>query len=104
MIRLAVPQEAAAVRDLVRSAYQHYVPRIGREPAPMTDDYVRRIADGQCWVLIEDAALAGVLVLEEQSDCFLLDNIAVAPDRQGQGHGRTLLDFAEAQAYRAGWN
>lgn len=104
MIRRAVPSEADAVRALVRAAYQHYVPRIGIEPAPMTDDYEQRIADEQVWVLIEDAALAGVLVLEEQADCFLLDNIAVAPDRQGQGHGRTLLDFAEAQAWQAGWN
>ena len=45
-----------------------------------------------------------MLVLEEQADCFLLDNIAVAPDRQGLGYGRKLLDFAEAQAHRAGWN
>ncbi len=104
MIRLAVAQEAGAVRDLVRAAYQHYVPVIGIEPAPMTDDYAQRIADEQVWVLIEDAALAGVLVLEEQADCFLLDNIAIAPDRQGLGYGRKLLDFAEVQAHRAGWN
>ena len=104
MIRLALPREAPAVRDLVRAAYQQYVQRIGREPMPMTDDYAKRIADGQCWVLIADAALAGVLVLEEQDNCFMLENIAVAPGRQGQGHGRTLLDFAETQAYRAGWD
>jgi len=104
MIRRAVPQEAGAVRDLVRAAYQHYVPVIGREPMPMTDDYAKRIADGQAWVLIADAILAGVLVLEEQPDCFMLENIAVAPDRKGMGYGRILLDFAEAEAYRAGWN
>ena len=104
MIRRAVAQEADAARDLVRAAYRHYVPIIGIEPAPMTDDYAQRIADEQVWVLIEDAALAGVLVLEEQADCFLLDNIAVAPDRQGLGCGRKLLDFAEAQAHQAGWN
>ncbi len=104
MIRRAVAQEADAVRDLVRAAYRHYVPIIGIEPAPMTDDYAQRIADEQVWVLIEDAALAGVLVLEEQADCFLLDNIAIAPDRQGLGYGRKLLDFAEVQAHQAGWN
>ncbi|HVZ09599.1 GNAT family N-acetyltransferase [Rhodopila sp.] len=104
MIRQAVPAEAAAVHALVRAAYQRYVPVIGVEPAPMTDDYAARIAAQQVWVLVEDAALAGVLVLEERADCFLLDNIAIAPDRQGLGHGRTLLDFAEAQAWRAGWN
>jgi len=104
MIRRAIASEADAVRDMVRAAYQHYVPVIGIEPAPMTDDYARRIADEQVWVLISDATLAGVLVLEEQEDCFLLDNIAIAPDRQGLGYGRKLLDFAEAQAHQAGWN
>jgi GNAT superfamily N-acetyltransferase len=104
MIRRAAAREADAIRDLVRAAYQQYVPLIGIEPAPMTDDYAKRIADEQVWVLIEDAALAGVLVLEEQDDCFLLDNIAVAPDCRGLGYGRKLLDFAEAQAHQAGWN
>ena len=104
MIRRATAMEADAVRDLVRAAYQHYVPVIGIEPAPMTDDYAKRIADEQVWVLIEDAALAGVLVLEEQADCFLLDNIAIAPGHQGRGFGRKLLDFAEMQAHQAGWN
>lgn len=104
MIRRAAAREADAIRDLVGAAYQQYVPLIGIEPAPMTDDYAKRIADEQVWVLIEDAALAGVLVLEEQDDCFLLDNIAVAPDCRGLGYGRKLLDFAEAQAHQAGWN
>lgn len=104
MIRRATAPEADAVRDLIRAAYQHYVPVIGIEPAPMTDDYAKRIADDQVWVLVEDAALAGVLVLEEQADCFLLDNIAIAPKCQGLGYGRKLLDFAEAQAHWAGWS
>jgi ribosomal protein S18 acetylase RimI-like enzyme len=45
-----------------------------------------------------------VLVLEDGRDGFLLDNIAVPPERQGQGHGRVLLDFAEAEARRRGWD
>src|ERR1700761_4883208 len=104
MIRKARVGEAAAVRDLVRAAYQHYVPVIGREPAPMVDDYPVRIAAGQTWVLEDAQGLAGVLVLEDGSDCFLLDNIAVQPDRQGQGLGRVLLDFTEAEAKRCGWH
>ena len=55
MIRRAIASEADAVRDLVRAAYQHYVPIIGIEPAPMTDDYAKRIADEQVWVLVADA-------------------------------------------------
>jgi GNAT superfamily N-acetyltransferase len=104
MIRKARAEEADAMRDAVRAAYQHYVPVIGREPAPMVDDYKARIAAGQAWVLEDARGLAGVLVLEDGPDCFLLDNIAVRPDRQGLGFGRQLLDFAETEAVRCGWN
>jgi GNAT superfamily N-acetyltransferase len=104
MIRPAVASEADAVRAVVLAAYQHYVPVICRPPAPMLDDYVARIAAGQTWVLAEeDGSLAGVLVLEDGPDCFLLDNIAVRPDRQGLRYGRLLLDFAESEAMRRGW-
>lgn len=103
MIRKAHAEEADAVREVVRAAYQHYVPVIGREPAPMLDDYVARIAANQVWVLEDTRGLAGVLVLQDGPDCFLLENIAVRPDRQGLGFGRRLLDLAEAEARRCGW-
>jgi ribosomal protein S18 acetylase RimI-like enzyme len=104
MIRRAVPAKAEAVRAVVLAAYQRYVAVIGTRPGPMLDNYAARIAGDQVWVLEEAGAIAGVLVLEDGPDCFLLDNIAVLPDRQGRGHGRTLLDFAEAEARRRGWD
>ncbi len=103
MIRLARTHEAAAVHAVVRSAYCHYVPVIGREPGPMADDYAGRIAQDQVWVLEAAGELVGALVLEQQPDTFLLDNVAVRPDRQGHGYGRRLLDFAEAEAVRQGY-
>ena len=69
----------------------------------MLDNYPGRIARGQVWVLDDGTDLIGVLVLEETASGFLLDNIAVAPDRQGNGHGRILLEFAEQEAARRGW-
>ncbi len=36
-------------------------------------------------------------------DYLLLDNIAVAPEHQGQGLGRRLLAFAETEARRRGY-
>ena len=103
MIRPAVAGEAAVLRDVVHAAYSHYVARIGKPPGPMLDDYAARIADGQAWVLEDAGRIVGVLVLEEQADSFLLDNIAVRPECQGSGHGRTLMAFAEAEAQRRGW-
>lgn len=96
--RLARSGEAAALLALVRAAYAHYVPRLGREPFPMTDDYEARIAAGQAW-LIPDTA---VLVLEDTAGGLLLDNIAVAASARGQGLGRALIAFAEAETLRRG--
>ena len=103
MIRPAHPYDTEAVRDVVHAAYAHYVPRIGKPPGPMLDDYAQRIADGQTWVLEDTGRIVGILVLEEGADGFLLDNIAVLPECQGKGHGRVLMEFAEAEARRRGY-
>src|SRR5271166_3294580 len=103
MIRRALEGEAETVHRVVHAAYTHYIDRIGKPPGPMLDDYAQRIADGQTWVLEDAGRIAGILVLEEGADGFLLDNIAVLPEYQGKGLGRTLIEFAEAEARRRGY-
>jgi GNAT superfamily N-acetyltransferase len=104
MIRVANPLDAASVHEIVNAAYRSYIARIGKKPGPMLDDYTKRIAQDQVWVLDGTEGIVGVLVLEESAGGFLLDNIAVGPDQQGKGHGRVLLEFAEAEAVRRGWH
>lgn len=104
MIRAAIPAEADAVHDIVHAAYSHYIARIGKPPGPMLDDYSQRIADRQVWVIEDAGRMAGILVLEETPAGFLLDNIAVSPNHQGKGIGRTLIEFAEAEARRRGFD
>lgn len=103
MIRPAQPGDVPVLAAIAEAAYSHYIPRTGIKPLPMVDDYAKRVADGQAWVLEQDGEIVGLLVLEEQSDDFLLDNVAVHPDHQGKGHGRTLIAFAETQASDRGW-
>jgi ribosomal protein S18 acetylase RimI-like enzyme len=103
MIRPARPVEADTIRDIVHAAYRHYIPRIGKPPGPMLDDYMRRIDSNQAWVLEEAGHIIGVLVLEQTDEGFLLDNIAVAPHAQGSGCGRKLIAFAEAEGRRRGY-
>jgi GNAT superfamily N-acetyltransferase len=103
VIRKARAEEAETARDVVLAAYQRYVAIIGSPPGPMLDDYAARFLASQLWVLDDDGVIVGVLVLEDGPACFMLDNIAVRPDRQGCGFGRRLLDFAEQEAARCGW-
>jgi len=100
-IRPARPEEALLVADLVERTYAHYVPRIGRRPSPMDDDYEARVAAGELWV-VHDGELAGNVLLRTQGDYLLVDNLAVDPSRQREGLGRALLDFAELEAARRG--
>jgi len=103
-IRLATEHDVPAIARIVDAAYAHYVPRIGRKPAPMLDDHGARARAGQAWVFApEGGDIAGVLVLIDEPDHLLLDNVAVDPARRGGGVGRALLTFAEAEARRRGY-
>lgn len=102
-IRLARPGEAPAVRALVEAAYHPYIARIGKPPGPMLDDYARRIAGEQAWVLEQGVHIRAILVLEARDGDLLLDNVAVAPEWQGKGLGRVLIAFAAKEARRRGF-
>ena len=100
----ARPEDAAAVAALVAAAYAPYIARIGTKPGPMLDDYDAVIADHIVYVARGEDGLGGVIVLIEKDDgTILFDNIAVAPEAQGSGLGRRLMDLAEAEAARRGY-
>lgn len=101
-LRRAVPADAADIAECVRSAYQHYVARLGQLPGPMLDDYLKLIGQNVVVVAIVDASIAGILVLEEATEGFLLQNVAVHPAWQRRGLGRLLLAHAERCAREAG--
>jgi GNAT superfamily N-acetyltransferase len=103
-LRPATGSDAASVAALVDAAYEHYVERIGMQPGPMTEDYAEVIRDRQVTVAEHDGAIVGVVVLSVSNEGFLIENVAVHPSRRGTGLGRTLLQFAEAEARRAGFD
>ena len=102
--RRAGPSDAPAVAALVDAAYRPYVERIGITPGPMTDDYQQVIRDYRVTVAEQGAAIAGVIVLSITEEGFLIDNVAVHPTHRGRGLGRALLDLAEAEARRGGFD
>ncbi len=102
-VRLAVPGDLAAVQGIVAAAYGPYEAEIGVRPGPLDDDYAQYIDRGWTHVL-EDGGILGLLVLIPQQDALLLDNVALAPHAQGQGHGGRLMRFAEAFARAGGFD
>jgi len=103
--RRATTSDVVEMERLVERAYGGYESRLGIRPGPMDDDYARRVTEDEVWVVAPATGrLAGLLVLVPRSDHLLLDNIAVAPERQGEGLGRILLDLAERRAGEQGFD
>jgi ribosomal protein S18 acetylase RimI-like enzyme len=97
-IRPATEADAPVLRSIAVAAYQRYVPRIGREPAPMTADYLAAARHGQAWIASKDGQAAGFIILIPQPGYLLLENVAVLPAAQGHGVGTRLLALAEEHA------
>jgi ribosomal protein S18 acetylase RimI-like enzyme len=97
-IRAAAEADVPALRRIAAAAYQRYVPRIGRPPAPMTADYRTPARHGQAWIATQHGRPAGFIILVPQPGHLLVQNVAVLPAAQGQGIGTQLLALAEDQA------
>jgi ribosomal protein S18 acetylase RimI-like enzyme len=98
MIRMAVPADAHRLAAIAVAAYAKYVPRLGREPAPMRADFPAAIAAGHVVVIEHAGGIQGYLVAWAEPDAYFLDNIAVDPAHAGKGLGRALIDHAAAEA------
>ncbi len=103
-IRSAIGEDVAKVTALVNVAYVDYVERIGVVPRPMTDDYAEVIKNYRVTVAESHETIVGVIVLTVTDEGFLIDNVAVDPSHRGKGLGKALLEFAESEARRAGFD
>jgi ribosomal protein S18 acetylase RimI-like enzyme len=101
-IRRAVATDAAAVRDLTRRAYAKWIPLIGREATPATENYDQIVRRDPVDLLLADGELVALVWMVPHPDHLVIENLAVAPAHQGQGLGRRMLAHAEALAARQG--
>ncbi len=99
LIRPAAEADAPALGSIAIAAYQGHVQRIGRQPAPMTADYLAAARRGQAWIATEDGQAVGFIILIPQSGYLLVENVAVLPAAQGRGIGARLLALAEERAH-----
>ncbi|MBT2305433.1 GNAT family N-acetyltransferase [Variovorax paradoxus] len=103
LVRAARLDDAVAAAACVNAAFELYVERMGKAPAPMLADHPALIGEDKVWVAVRSGQVAGVLVQYETEEGFYVDTVAVAPMCQGTGVGRALLRFAEREALRRGF-
>jgi GNAT superfamily N-acetyltransferase len=102
-LRRATAADADPIRDLVTTAYEGYIPLLGRTPIPMLADYDEAVRVHEVWVLDDgDAGIIGVIELIPRPDHLYVENVAITPARQGQGLGRQLLELADREARTRG--
>ena len=94
--RLATESDLARIHEVVVSAYEKYLVRMDRPPAPVLRDYGPHIRNGSLWVIGDP--IIGLVSLTPENEYLLLQNIAVHPSFQGRGFGRMLMEFAEFRA------
>ncbi|GGF31283.1 GNAT family N-acetyltransferase [Aliidongia dinghuensis] len=88
---------------LQRAAYAPWLPVLGLEPLPYRADYRQLLEDHEAWFVRRgDGTEVGALVIETLPDHLLIWSVAVAPECHGQGIGRALMGFAEAETVRRG--
>ncbi|WP_431510889.1 GNAT family N-acetyltransferase [Variovorax sp. DAIF25] len=106
-LRRAEAADANAIRDCAIAAFSVYLPRLPIVPLPMSKDYASAIELQQVWVaadVVDATEIAAALVLDITDEGFLIDVIAVQPRHQGSGAGRALLELAEREALRQGFD
>ena len=102
MIRIARTDDVARISEIARAAYARYVPRIGREPAPMVADYGADVRARRVVVLEDECNVIGYLVAWPEDDAYFIENIGIEPQLHGKGWGRRLMDHAVSEAARLG--
>jgi len=100
--RQAAEGDVDAIQHCASAAYEKYVQRIGRKPAPMMADFNAHIERGEITVVVYGREIIGYVVAYAQKDVMMLDNVAVLPAYSGRGVGAALIDLTERNAVAQG--
>lgn len=103
-IRKAAADDLTDVQHCARSAYAKYIDRMKKPPAPMHADFAHQIAEGHVYVAMYERLFSGYVVFYAEGDHLQLENIAVLPEKSGKGIGRSLTEYVEHAARKAGMN
>lgn len=102
-IRPATEGDVSDIHACAQHAFEKYIERIGKRPAPMDADFMAQIRDSQIAIALSDGNFAGYVTFFPDHDALHLDAVAVLPEFTGQGIGKLLIAHAEASARAGGF-
>ncbi|MDX8366123.1 GNAT family N-acetyltransferase [Cytobacillus sp. IB215665] len=102
-IRKAKVSDAKDLKNCMDASYSVYMNRFKEKLPPMNVDYEEEIALYPVWVAESDKDVIGGLILLFEDEYSTIANVAVHPNYQGIGLGRSLLQFAETEARSRGY-
>jgi len=102
MVRSATTEDLPNIKHCAKLAYQKYIERMQREPAPMHADFAKLIDRNAVAVATSGHKFAGFVVFYKRDNHTHLENVAVQPELAGQGIGRILITHVEQQAIKHG--
>ena len=97
-IRLAELGDLFFIQNCARLAYEKYIERIGKEPAPMIADFASAIDQKQVQIVENAGETVGFVVSFARNDVLFIENIALLPAYQGKGIARGVFEILEIQA------
>ncbi len=96
------PSDAGEVLTIQRAAFVSEALIYGDPDMPplvqTLEELAAELETADGWVARIDGRLVGAIRTREAHDLLLIGRIAIAPDMQGEGIGRLLLETAEAHA------
>ncbi len=99
----ALPSQRGAINRLMLAAFTPYVMKLGRGPEsgpyPWLD---AAIESGNAHVALHGSEIVGLVTTTRRGDELVIDQLGVAPARQGDGIGGWLLGQIEQTARRDG--
>ncbi|KAJ5817500.1 hypothetical protein N7447_007508 [Penicillium robsamsonii] len=100
----ATAKEIPAIKAMIDSAYSKYIERIGKQPAPMTQDWDEVILTHEVLILRDNERIVGSITFREdkQTNSLKIDNVVVDPKVQSRGYGSYMIQYAEMEGQKQG--